>query len=580
MAKMNNKYLKILYQLKNQKGISVILVSISIIALLGFTAIAIDLGHRHVVQNELQNAADAGALAGAAALYKNTLGVSVDPMANTDAYTVATANTSQGVAVDLYNYDGITNNSCAYEYADLSDPNYEDVMRGHWAFANPSADDPYKVAAKYFKCNGSTAAVNVANYTLDQLNSDNNFINAVKVVTRREGRATGTPTLSFFAKIFGYESFDLRAQAIAYIGFASEEVEAGAPIAICESEILGYPDGPLTCNIGRMFNANNDTARWTLLESCTDSTDWSYIKDLAAAVCDDSINFNVNSNDLRTKEGQQNSAFDELTDCWSSNATNDITLHGVDQDDDGKDDTFPVPIDRDTDGFPDQPFSLTLPVILCTEGPTCGPLRGFVEVSVIWMADKDFVDGGSGELGAPNKMSYSIPEFDGTLSDPPGMDYGDAWPDVPNAAPYDLTTPISEPISGFCDGNTGGSFGCTDAVGDDTSLYDILQTFTNFENRIEKPILQDHPELENPVDWDKTYPYWTTQTLEQLFDYGAVRWASLVKHFNLKDKGSINFADYEQKTIYFLPTCKPVDPDGKGGNQNFGILARIPVLVK
>jgi len=62
-----NKALKALIssKLRDQQGVTVILVAVLLSVLLGFTALAIDLSHLYVVRNELQNSADAGALAGA-----------------------------------------------------------------------------------------------------------------------------------------------------------------------------------------------------------------------------------------------------------------------------------------------------------------------------------------------------------------------------------------------------------------------------------------------------------------------------------------------------------------------------------
>ncbi|RJF97085.1 pilus assembly protein TadE [Noviherbaspirillum cavernae] len=57
---------------RNQKGAAVITVSFWFIALIGMTALAFDIGHLLIVRNELQNAADAAALAGANCLDKTT----------------------------------------------------------------------------------------------------------------------------------------------------------------------------------------------------------------------------------------------------------------------------------------------------------------------------------------------------------------------------------------------------------------------------------------------------------------------------------------------------------------------------
>ncbi|MFO8047922.1 MAG: hypothetical protein R6U29_02720, partial [Desulfosudaceae bacterium] len=65
---------------------------------------------------------------------------------------------------------------------------------------------------------------------------------------------------------------------------------------------------------------------------------------------------------------------------------------------------------------------------------------------------------------------------------------------------------------------------------------------------------------------------------------GQVRWNDFVAHFNLKNlnetgDGLVD-APYDKKSIYFLPDCNPHDPTGGTGGRNFGIMAKIPVLVQ
>jgi hypothetical protein len=60
---------------------------------------------------------------------------------------------------------------------------------------------------------------------------------------------------------------------------------------------------------------------------------------------------------------------------------------------------------------------------------------------------------------------------------------------------------------------------------------------------------------------------------------GQVRWNSFVTHFNLKNVDG-SPAPYQKKAIYFLPDCTPHEPAGTTGGENFGVLAKIPVLVK
>ena len=59
---------------------------------------------------------------------------------------------------------------------------------------------------------------------------------------------------------------------------------------------------------------------------------------------------------------------------------------------------------------------------------------------------------------------------------------------------------------------------------------------------------------------------------------GQERWSSFVQHFNLQNVDG-SPAPYEKKSIYFLPDCTYHDLAGLSGGENFGILAKIPVLV-
>ena len=54
--------------LKDEKGVSVIMVAISLVVIFGFAVVAIDMSLIQLAKTELQNAADAGALAGAVPL--------------------------------------------------------------------------------------------------------------------------------------------------------------------------------------------------------------------------------------------------------------------------------------------------------------------------------------------------------------------------------------------------------------------------------------------------------------------------------------------------------------------------------
>ena len=74
---------------RSEEGVTVILVAIGMFALLGFAALAIDISHFVIVRNELKNASDSGALAGARYLYFDESENYLNGNVNTDANRIA-----------------------------------------------------------------------------------------------------------------------------------------------------------------------------------------------------------------------------------------------------------------------------------------------------------------------------------------------------------------------------------------------------------------------------------------------------------------------------------------------------------
>lgn len=476
----------ILSILKNERGVTAVIVGVFILFVgIGIAAFAIDFGYRHVAQNELQNAADAGALAGARALYyedgsKVNDGVGTDPTgtwtlsANEIAHDAAVANNSAGTAVEV---------------AWTSGTNGPEVQRGHWSFAT-----------HLFVADPSTAAIAIANYTTEELDvdldSDGNcihFINAVKVIARRQS----TPVSAFFSKIFGHQSFTLKAEAVAYRGFAGKinPLELDLPFGICEDSVLDE-NGNYSCTTGRMVPSTVDTAQWTNFSqditeeggspcpsSTTDSVDDNDLVTLLG-ICQGPINPGpiYVGKGVRVNNGQQQNAYDSLYGddnpsdlaCWYENR---------DPDEDGN--------------F--QPWNVTVLLTDCASS-TCSIVKGTVNVNIVW------ITGGGNDphyLEAPTNMSATDT-------------YGD-WPTV------DETTWI-----------------------------------TNYS--------------------DNGYTY-----------IGEARWANFADHFNLKnyepnneeaDEHGYIPAPYIKKSIYWIPDCTIGELVGVSGGENYGVLAKIPVLVK
>ncbi|MBE9581804.1 MAG: hypothetical protein IMF18_09315, partial [Proteobacteria bacterium] len=319
--------------LRNQRGATAILVALCLFALIGFGALAVDIGHLCVARNELQNAADAGALAGARFLY-NDDGTAVNTGANQIAHDAATANMSERVPVEV-NWTG---------------GNAGDAQRGHWSFAT-----------RTFTPNDSLLPADLWNVSTAELDADTDFINAVRVTARRQS----TPIASFFARIFGHESFEGAADATAYLGFAGTlaPYDVDQPIAICEDSLL-TGDDQYTCNVGRMINSGqdettNETGGWTDFnqdDPCTGGTNAEAVKSLVCAEGNPETIFL--GMDMATNGGEIQVAFDDLVQCWADN-TSKIRL-------------WPV----------------VLPVVDCGDQNnvgTCQEVVGAVEVNIVWI---------------------------------------------------------------------------------------------------------------------------------------------------------------------------------------------------
>ncbi len=429
-------YLRLLKKIKDKNGATAVIVALMIVVLIGMTALAIDIGHLYVVDNELHNAADAGALAGAQDLY-NDLGTAVNQNSNLIAYDVAIQNKSETIPVEVnWNSGGNTGT---------------DIERGHWSFTTST-----------FTPNDSLAPVDLWDVTTQELDLNTDFINAVRVTTRRES----TPAISFFARIFGHQSFARNNEAIAYIGFAGnlEPWTVDQPIAICKEAILD-PLGRYTCGVGRFIHSGSSTGHqtggWTNYSQDPCST--ASANSVKPLVCGDGnpIPLSLGSG-MGTTGGEVQVAFDKLITCWK-NAMFDSNSDSIPD----------TNIDTDGDGWPDKEWDLTLPVIICpgNNTGTCSEFVGVVKVKIVW----------------------------------------------------------------------------------------ITRTDKNQFNEV--PMKME--------DWSCPSGFTPQQC-----------WDSFVNHFQLRDVLDNTYAPYLDKTIYFKPICEANVPEGGTGGENFGILAKRPVLVK
>jgi hypothetical protein len=350
--------------------------------------------------------------------------------------------------------NAMAQNYVVQNYAEKTQVTVESIERGHWSFAT-----------RTFTPNDSLAPVSLWDVTAEELDANTAFVNAVRVKTRRMRDAGGQLPKNFFAKLFGTERSEVKATAVAYIGFAGrlEPHAVDQPIAICKQAIT--VNGAYTCGVGRMLNsgqnAGHETAAWTNFSQPCETASTTSVR---PHVCSTGNPIMLNLGEtLGTTNGTVQTVYDGITDCWYGNPA----------------------FDRNSDGIPDLPWTMTLPVINCPPGEpigNCSELLGAVEVHVVWITRND-----------KNQMN-EVPRRMGD------------WPPV--------GSPLRDPTTFMCNGT------------------------------------------------------------------GLECWNSFVQYFQLKDILNNDDAFYEDKTLYFRPDCTPHVPTGITGGENFGILAKIPVLVK
>ena len=233
----------------NNKGIALVYIALAIFALVACLGLTIDLGHMYVVRGELQNAADAAALAGAWSLYKDPLNPGAAPALDfTRAQTAATD------------------------------------------FINQNSSDNVSLA------NG-TIATGCWNITLNQLESCSTIppaspqVPAVTATINRSAGNNGGAVPTFFAKVFGANETTVSSrQAVAVSGFPGS-VPGGTlfPLALSSCMTDQYfsqnplPSPPTTITISSVYvpgGANCYTGQWTSFK--LDNNDVPTILDLMA----------------------------------------------------------------------------------------------------------------------------------------------------------------------------------------------------------------------------------------------------------------------------------------------------------
>ena len=239
-------YFKIFEKVKNQDGATAVIVAIVLPMLIGFGALAVDVGYMHVTKNELQNVADAAALAAT-----RKLGTIYRDMTYNAQQTYVCGD-GVGDGDGDGNDDGDSNNDITV---------IKDVANAV-ALSNKAGGKHIIVfdMAEGIEINEVEIGVWDPNNIIPPSEDFTDYIqpDAVRVKARMDGAANG-PITTFFAKIFGIDNVDVSADATAALTSQSvaQPGELVIPIGISSLAID-------ECNDPILFSPTKDAcAGWT-----------------------------------------------------------------------------------------------------------------------------------------------------------------------------------------------------------------------------------------------------------------------------------------------------------------------------
>jgi len=195
---------------RDTDGAVAIMAALGLLAFLGMASLAIDVGQFYYARNQLQNAADAAALAAAGNLIKDESGVAVRDAAAAQQAALTVAQRQSELA--------------GLPTVDIGARNDLTLTFGEW---NINAGNPQEAWTEV----GSTC-------------SSDSPANAIKIDLRRASGLAYGPVTNIFASVFGVNTSEVAASAIAYLGY-SYSVGTGTvkvPLAL--------PSSILTASIG------------------------------------------------------------------------------------------------------------------------------------------------------------------------------------------------------------------------------------------------------------------------------------------------------------------------------------------
>ncbi len=252
---MNGKTL--LDRLKNKKGTVTVVVALLLIVLIGFAALGIDVGHMMVTRNELQNVADASALAATSQLSSIYSSPAYTSLSYSAREYYAYGHKDEIVA-NVTEMTGMAAVKVAGQSISISSA---DIILGLW--------DP---DAKTFTTTPQPITPN-----------------AVRVFARRDGAANG-PVLTFLAGVVGIGSFSASAMATAALTGLPSVPEGGLPIPVgiskawfsdpavyCTNPIVLYPTNVASGCAGWHVYDQSPSSASTLRNTIDSLNDGTYV---------------------------------------------------------------------------------------------------------------------------------------------------------------------------------------------------------------------------------------------------------------------------------------------------------------
>ncbi len=234
--------MQFIWRLNDQRGVTIIIVAISIVMLLTFVALAVDIGHVMVTRNELQNVSDSSALAAARYIGRTLEGKSYQEQ------QIFVFNRSDIVSVAQTM--GLKNSAGGMSSIAINDA---DVIIGKWC-----TDDRVTRGL----CTTPKTLYDIGNM---------NHPDAVNVTSRRDASANG-PITTFFANVFGTATVDVFKPATAALGGQCTIPPAGIPIPLGISEIKAVTPG--ICGARITLNPTKDScAAWHTFTDSSHSSD-------------------------------------------------------------------------------------------------------------------------------------------------------------------------------------------------------------------------------------------------------------------------------------------------------------------